>query len=252
MESKSRAIKKILIDADGKRFYIRDLTQDYHTQFGFVSKAVLAKAKGGSVVRTNTGKELSVFEPSFIDKYYKIKRAPQIIPLKDIAAIIATTGIGKGSVIVDAGTGSGALTLFLANIAKKVISYEIREDFAKVGAENVATVGMNNVILKNRSIYDGIDEKNVDVVTLDLPEPWLALPHAVKALKSGGFVVSYSPSIPQVSDFVSAALKQKGVMHVKTIEIIEREWDIDERIIRPKSQPIGHSGFLTFLRKIRQ
>ncbi len=244
-------IKKLLVADDGKKFYVRNLAEDFHTQFGFVTKAAIAKAKAGDAVKTNTGKELFVFEPSFIDSYRKIKRAPQIIPRKDIAAIIAETGIGKDSIAVDAGTGSGALALFLANIAKKVATYEIREDFAKVAAENVATIGMKNITIKNKSVYEGIDEKNVDVVTLDLPEPWKAIGHAANALKVGGFIVSYSPTIPQVSDFLAAVAKNKSLVHIKTIEIIEREWEFDNRVIRPKSQPIGHSGFLTFVRKIR-
>ncbi len=244
-------IKKILATEDGRRFYVRSLTDDFHTQFGFVSKAAIAKAKPGDAVKTNTGKEFFVMEPSFIDLYGRIKRAPQIIPRKDIAAIIAETGIGKGSVVVDAGTGSGALALFLANIAKKVVTYEIREDFAKVAEENIKLLQLKNVVLKNKDVYSGIDETGVDVVCLDLPEPWKAVEPATKALKVGGFIVSYSPSIPQSADFVAAAAKDKSLLHVKTIEIIEREWEFDQRIIRPKSQPIGHSGFLTFVRKIR-
>ncbi|MBI2580224.1 tRNA (adenine-N1)-methyltransferase [Candidatus Woesearchaeota archaeon] len=244
------AIKRVLVADDGKRFYVRSLSADFHTQFGFVGKSALVKAKPGDVVKTNTGKGFFVFEPSFIDVYGKIKRAPQIIPRKDVAAIIAETGIGKGSIVVDAGTGSGALALFLANVAKKVITYEIREDFAKVAAENVATIGLRNIAIKNRSVYDGIDEKNVDVVTLDLPEPWKAVEPAAKALKVGGFIVSYSPTIPQVSDFIAAAAKNKSLQLIKTIEIIEREWEFNDRIVRPLSQQIGHSGFLTFVRKI--
>lgn len=245
-------IKKILIAEDGKKFYVRNIKEDFHTQFGFISKEALAKAKPGDVLKTNTGKELFVFPPSFIDSYWKIKRAPQIIPRKDIAAIVAETGVGKDSVVVDAGTGSGALALFLGNIAKKVVTYEIRDDFAKVAAENVAAMGMKNITIKDKSIYDGIEEKNIDVVTLDLPEPWNAIEPAAKALKIGGFIVSYSPTTPQVSDFISAAAKNKSLLLIKTIEIIEREWEFNERVIRPKSQPIGHSGFLTFVRKIRK
>lgn len=246
------SIKKVLIAEDGRKFYVRNVNEDFHSQFGFVSKSALAKATAGDVLKTNTGMELFVFEPAFIDSYTKIKRAPQIIPRKDVASIVAETGLGKGSIVVDAGTGSGALALFLANIAKKVVTYEVREDFAKVAAENVATLGLKNIAIKNKSVYDDIDEKNVDVVTLDLPEPWKAVEQATKALKIGGFIVSYSPTTPQVSDFISAAGKNKSLLLIKTIEIIEREWDFNERIIRPKSQPIGHSGFLTFVRKIRR
>lgn len=246
------SIKKILIADDGKKFYVRNVGEDFHTQFGFIGKGALAKAASGDSVKTNTGKVLFVFEPSFMDSYNRIKRAPQIIPRKDVAAIVAETGIGKDSIVVDAGTGSGALALFLANIAKKVFTYEIREDFAKVAAENIKTLQMKNVVLKNKSVYDGIDEKGVDAVTLDLPEPWKAIEPAAKALKVGGFIVSYSPTTPQVSDFIAAAAKNKSLAHLKTIEIIEREWEFNERVVRPLSQQIGHSGFLTFVRKIRK
>ena len=245
-------IKKILIAEDGRKFFVRSLNEDFHTQFGFVAKAALAKAKAGDVVKTNTGKELFVSNPFFIDSYGRIKRAPQIIPRKDVAAIIAETGIGKGSLVVDAGTGSGALALFLANIAKKVVTYEIRDDFAKIAEENINQLGLKNIVLKKKNIYSGIDEQEVDVVTLDLPEPWKAVEPAAKALKTGGFIVSYSPTTPQVSDFVAAAAKVKGLILLKTIEIIEREWEFNGRVVRPLSQQIGHSGFLTFVRKVKK
>ncbi len=245
------AIKRVLVADDGKRFYVRSLAADFHTQFGFVTRAALAKATPGDVLKTNTGMELFVFEPTFIDSYARIKRAPQIIPRKDVASIIAETGLGKGSIVVDAGTGSGALALFLANIARKVVTYEIREDFAKVAEENIGLLQLKNITVKKKDVYGGIDEKNVDVITLDLPEPWKALEAAARALKVGGFIVSYSPTIPQVSDFVAAVAKNKSLIHVKTTETIEREWELNERVIRPLSQQIGHSGFLTFVRKVR-
>ncbi len=245
------AIKMVLTSGSGKRLYVRSLSNDYHCQYGMVKKEELKKIKISGSVKTNTGVVLSAFKPSFIDAYMKIKRAPQIIPLKDIAAIVAETGIGKESTVVDAGSGSGALALFLANIAKKVVSYEMRDDFAAVAKENVSLMQLKNITIKNKDVYSGIDEKNVDVVTLDLPEPWKAIEHAAKALKAGGFIVSYSPTTPQVSDFLSAAAKNKSLLHIKTIEIIQREWEFNDRIVRPKSQPIGHSGFLVFVRKIR-
>lgn len=244
-------IKLVLADIGGKLLYVRNLNQDYHCQYGMVKKEDMKKIKTSGSVKTNTGTELAAFKPSFADAYRKIKRAPQIIPLKDVAAIIAETGVGKDSVIVDAGSGSGALALFLANIAKKVVSYEIREDFAAVARENVLLLQLKNITIKNDDIYKGISEKNIDVITLDLPEPWKAIEHAAKALKAGGFIVSYSPTIPQVADFIAAAAKNKSLMHIKTIEIIQREWEFNDRVVRPKSQPIGHSGFLTFLRKIK-
>ena len=237
----------ILVHESGRFLHVKDASKDYHCQFGMIKRQDLAKVKKAGIVATNKGVSLNAFRPFFLDSYKKIKRAPQIIPLKDVGAIVAETGIGKESVVVDSGTGSGALTIFLANIAKKVISYEIRKDFAKIARANIKEMGADNVVLKNKSIYDGIAEKNVDLITLDLPEPWKVLEHAKKALKTGGFLVSYSPTIPQSADFISAA---KGFIHIKTIEIIQREWEFNERVIRPKSQPIGHSGFISVMRNV--
>ncbi|RMF55549.1 tRNA (adenine-N1)-methyltransferase [Candidatus Woesearchaeota archaeon] len=241
-------IKRILLTNKGKKFYVRDLSQDMHTQHGFVKKTLLKKKKG--LVKTNTGETMSIFEPRFIDAYNKIKRGAQIIPLKDIGIIVAETGINSRSKVVDAGAGSGALACFLANIVKSVVTYELRDDFAKIVKKNIDFLGLKNIKVKKKSIYDGISEKNIDLITLDLPEPWLAIEPAAQSLKAGGFLVSYSPTTPQVSDFVSAVKKNKSFVYLKTIEIIEREWEFSDRKIRPKSQPIGHSGFLSFARKV--
>ena len=85
---------------------------------------------------------------------------------------------------------------------------------------------------------------------LDLPEPWKAIDNCSKAIKPGGFLVSYSPSVPQVADFVNAIRKNESFVYLKTAEITEREWEVEERKVRPKSTSIGHSGFLSFARKV--
>lgn len=233
---------------EGKKFYVRELNKDFHTQFGYIKAKDLKKKKGKVI--TNTKKEMYIFEPSFIDVYRKIKRAPQIITLKDIGIIIAETGVNSKSKVVDAGAGSGALACFLANIAKEVVSYEIRKDFFKVVEYNKKLLGLKNLKIKNKDIYQGIIERNVDLITLDLPEPWKVLKNVDKALKVGGFIVSYSPTVPQVMDFVKEAGKNNNFVHIKTIELIKREWDVKERVVRPKTSIINHTGFLTFLRKI--
>ena len=241
------SIKKILFSKDGEKLHVRDISKDFHSKHGFIKSSDLEK--GGSV-KSSLGKEFSVMEPSFIDHYNRIKRAPQIIPLKDIAQIIAETGIDKKSKILDSGTGSGALSVFLAHIAKEVISDELREDFAKVAEQNRVELELKNLKIVVKNIYDGISEKNLDLITLDLPEPWKVIPHAASALKVGGFLVSYSPSIPQTIDFVNAILKSENFLHLKTTEIIEREWEIEERRVRPKTSGVMHSGFLSFVRRI--
>jgi tRNA (adenine57-N1/adenine58-N1)-methyltransferase len=240
---------KILINKDDK-FLVKDVNKDFHTKHGFFKKEDLKKAKIGSKVISNTKKEFTVFNPFFIDLYKKIKRKAQIIPLKDIGLIISETGINNSSKIIDAGSGSGALCCFLANIAKEVITYEIRNDFIETVKHNIEFFGLRNIKIKNKDIYKGTDEKNIDLVVLDLAEPWKAIDSAKKALKIGSFLVSYSPSITQTTDFVNEVNKDENFIHVKTSEVIEREWEIDGRKVRPRSQAIGHSGFISFARKI--
>ena len=245
------AIKKILITKQGRKFYVKDTSKDVHTQYGFVGGEDLGKAEEGSLLKSNTGEEFFIFTPSFIDLYRKIKRDAQIIPLKDIGIIITEAGINRESRILDAGSGSGALACFLACIAKEVITYEIREDFIEIVKSNIEFLGLKNIKIKNKDIYGEIEESGIDAVTLDVPEPWNAINGCLKALKAGGFLISYSPSVPQAADFVNAARKNEAIVHIKTVEIIEREWEIEERKIRPKSKGIGHSGFLSFVRKVK-
>ena len=244
-------IKKVLITRQGKKFYAKNLDEDLHTQYGFIKSSELNKAKEGSLLKSNTNKEFFVFNPYFIDLYRKIKRDAQIIPLKDIGLIIAETGINKQSRVLDAGSGSGALACFIATIAKEVITYEIREDFIEIVKSNIKFLGLKNIKVKNIDIYNKIEDKNIDIIILDLPEPWNALDNCSNALKVGGCLVSYSPSVPQVIDFVNAIRKNDIFVYLKTAEIVEREWEVEERRVRPKSKGLGHSGFLSFARKVQ-
>jgi len=238
---------RILMDTKGNKFFVKDLNNDFHSKYGFFKKEDIRKNKK---VKSNLNNEFSVFDPCFIDFYRKLKRDAQIIPLKDIGFIITETGINKGSKVVDAGSGSGALACLLANLVKEVTSYEIRKDFIKIVKENIKNLGLKNIKVKNKNIYDKIDEKKVDLIVLDLPSPWEALNSAEKALKVGGFLVSYSPTIPQVMDFVGTVRKNKNFAYLKTSEIIEREWEVEDRRVRPRSQAIGHSGFISIVRRI--
>lgn len=241
---------KILVDGEGTKYLFKG--NDLHTKDGFISKDAIIKAKVGTQLKTNKDIPLTVLEASFLDKYWKIKRNAQIIPLKDLGFIAAEVGVANDWTIVEAGAGSGGGTGFFAHLCSngQIYTYEIREDYIKIVEENLAFLGLKNALLKKKSIYEGIDEKNVDMVLLDLPEPWLAVDHALAALKYGGYLVSYSPCVPQVMDFVDKVRNTPGFLYLKTCEIAETEWDVLGRKVRPKSQSIGHSGFLTFVRKI--
>jgi tRNA (adenine57-N1/adenine58-N1)-methyltransferase catalytic subunit len=238
--------KYMLITKEGKTFFIKNVNEDYHCQYGQIKKEDLKEGK----LTTNKGNELMCIKPSFNDLYRKIKKRAQIIPLKDVSTILAETGITKDSVIVDAGTGSGALSIFLATYAKKVYSYDIRDDHIEIAEENKLFMDIKNLEIKKHDIYENIPKKDIDVITLDLPEPWKLVDNADKALKLGGYIVSYSPCIPQNADFVNKIIEHENFIHIKTIEISNRSWEMEGRKVRPKTKEIGHSGFISIARKI--
>lgn len=242
--------KNIFISSSGRKFYQK--AKDLHTQYGMLKDTDIAKAGPGQELRTNKNVSLFMVEGQMIDFYEKIKRMAQIIPLKDVGTIIANTGINKDSRVLDAGAGSGGLACFLAKIAKKVYTYDIRDDHIALVKKNKEFLGLTNLTVKKGNIYEGVPEKELDVVILDLPEPWEALSTAKSSLKPGGFLVTYSPHIPQIIDFVSAVKEDGSFIHMKTFEIIEREWEINGRKVRPITGRIGHSGFLTFSRLVKK
>ncbi len=240
---------KILANAKGDSYFIKDSSKDYHCKEGVIFKEDLQKPDG-SIIKSKLGKEFSVFTPSFYDLYRKISRLAQIIPLKDVGMIIAECGIGKNTVVFDAGSGSGGTSLFIANIAKKVSTFDIREDHLNIVKKNIEFLDLKNITAKLHDIYRSSPDKNADVFILDVPEPWLALENAKDSIKVGGFIVSYSPSIPQAADFVNAVLKDSSLTHLKTVEMIQREWEVNGRKVRPTTAPVGHSGFISFIRRI--
>jgi tRNA (adenine57-N1/adenine58-N1)-methyltransferase len=240
---------KIVFTRDGESYLYKD--QDIHNKYGVVRKEIIEKTKPGIVIQSNTGKEMIVSEAGFLDSYRKIRRNAQIIMLKDIAAIIAKTGINKNSKVLEVGSGSGALSCYLGHFVKKVYSYELREDFIEnTIKKNIEMLKLKNIILKKKDIYLGIDEKNLDCVIFDLPEPWRAVESGIKALKHGAYLVNYSPNVTQAKQFVETVLDNKAMLYDSTVEIIEREWEIDKMRARPKFQMLGHTGFLSFARKL--
>ncbi len=230
-----------------KHFYIDDSSKDFSTPYGMLKKADLKKT--GSI-KSNQDKEFRIFDADFIDSYRRIKRLPQIIPLKDIGFIIAKTGIGPDSVVLEGGTGSGALALMLARLCKKVHSFDVEQEHIAVSKSNAENLGIKNISFNKGSLYEPVDVKNADVMCLDVPEPWKALDTASKSLKQGGFIVSYSPTIIQTADFVNAMSAREEFIHLKTVEVIEREWEVEKRKVRPKSKTTIHSGFISFGRRI--
>jgi len=177
--------------------------------------------------------------------YKKLKRGPQVILPKDIGIIIAYSGIDKNSTCVDAGTGSGWLAVSLAKVCKKVTSYELREDFAKIAEKNKVIANVPNLKIKLQDITKGIKEKDIDLVTLDFPGSEKAVRTAHKCLKSGGCIVGYLPNVEQVKKFVTK-LNYYKFYEIETFEVIVRDILVRKEGVRPSTKGVWHTAYLTF------
>jgi tRNA (adenine57-N1/adenine58-N1)-methyltransferase catalytic subunit len=240
--------KKALINKNNEIFLYND--NDIHTKYGVLKKEIIDKSKIGNNIKTNKNIDFYLINANELDLYRKIKRLPQLMLPKDIMSIIAYTGINKNSIVIDAGGGSGGFSIMTAMIAKKVYSYEIKEEHAKLIEENSKMIGIKNLIVRRQNIYEKVIDKNADVFILDLAEPWNAVDNALKTLKIGGFIVNYSPNLTQTKKFIQKIKDTNKCIYIKTIENIQREWEIDELRLRPMFNMLGHTAFLSFARKI--
>jgi tRNA (adenine57-N1/adenine58-N1)-methyltransferase len=231
----------------GKKSYlIRPIK--FSCEFGFCDLRKLINRKYGMKIKI--GKErLTVVKPNMIDFLKKAKRGPQIIMPKDSGLIVSITGCSPGWKVVDAGTGSGFLSMFLANLGCTVYTYERKKEFHDIARKNVKNFGLKNVFLKNADITKGIKERNVDLVTLDMQNPEKVIKHAFKSLNSGGWLAIYSMHIEEVKK-VYEELKKYDFVDIKIWENIQREWQSLGKLTRPKNYMLAHTGWLTFARKL--
>jgi len=244
----------VLLYLNRKRTYLIKVEKGktFHTHKGFIQLDNLINKPYGTRTTSNLNVEFIALKPTLRDHIFKTLRKTQITYPKDIALIIMHSGIGPGSQIVEAGTGTGALTTALAHYTKpngKVHSYEIRPEFTRTAQKNLTRAGvLEYVELKNKDITLGIDETDMDAVILDLATPWLVIPHAYKALKGSGTLVSFSPTIDQALKTVEA-LQENGFVDTETIECLTRRMQIERGKTRPETLMTAHTGYITFARK---
>lgn len=189
--------------------------------------------------------DLKFHFPSILKKH---KRGPAIIQPKDAGLIIAYTGIGKHSLVVEAGAGSAFLTAMLANVCKKVYSYERKPEFYELAKKNLERAGIDNVELKHKDILEGIEEREVDLVSLDMPDAEKAVASAHAALKNEGWIVGYLPNVEQAKSFYMECHKN-GFAEIFMLEGIVREYEVREYGVRPCHIGLTHTAYLVFARK---
>jgi tRNA (adenine57-N1/adenine58-N1)-methyltransferase len=226
--------------------------KSFHTHKGYLRFDELIGREYGSTLISSLGFELVALKPLLRDYVMKSARQTQITYPKDIALIVMFSGIGPGSHVVEAGTGTGALTMALAFYVRpkgKVYSYEIREEFLDIAKKNLKRAGLEDIVeLKNKDITLGTDETDVDAVILDLATPWLVVPHVHEALKPSGTIVSFSPTIDQIVN-TSEALNEQGFVDVETIECLMRGMQVERGKTRPQTLMTAHTGYIIFGRR---
>jgi tRNA (adenine57-N1/adenine58-N1)-methyltransferase len=229
--------------------------KSFHTHKGFIKFDDLIGKDYGSCILSSLGIEFTALKPLLRDLIMKSVRKTQITYPKDIALIVMFSGIGPGSLVVEAGTGTGALTTALAYYVKpdgRIYSYEIREEFLKTAEKNLKRAGLIDFVeLKNKDVTAGIDESDIDSVILDLATPWLVIPHAYTTLKPCGTIVSFSPTIDQVVKTVEA-LQENGFVDLETVECLMRGMQTERGKTRPQTLMTAHTGYITFARKAKK
>lgn len=239
---------------DRKRTYLVKVEPEksFHTHKGYIQLGDLIGKEYGTRIASSMDIEFVALKPTLRDHIFKTSRRTQISYPKDISLIILYSGIGPGSRVVEAGTGTAALTSAIAHYIRPtgcVYTYEIRQEFQKNAKKNLERAGLLDVVeLKEGDVTQGIEEKDVDAVILDMATPWLVIPHAYTALKGSGVLVSFSPTIDQVVKVVEA-LDEYGFVCVETVETLIRFMQVERGKTRPETVMTGHTGYLTFARK---
>ena len=222
--------------------------------------SVLADALIGSIpgarVRTTGSHVIAAYRTTLEEYVLLMPRAATVIPPKDIAFLVQWADVHPGATVVEAGIGSGGLTLGLlraVGLHGRVISFELRPDHANRARKNVEawpdTRGVPHEIRLGDVHQELAAMRDIDRILLDVPDPEHALAGAARALKPGGFVAAYVPGIRQIDAFVQGALDTRDFTDPEVVEVMARPWVADRQRLRPELRIIGHTGFLARARR---
>lgn len=242
-----------LPDGDTRIFRL-EKEKETTTKYGIIRHSDIIGKQQGSLIKTSIGHSVIAYRPSIFDLQLNYcERITQVIYPKDSSFILGYTDIRNGDKVIEAGVGSGFLTMLLAcRVAPDgvVYGFDVNPRALEITKKNLELTGCEqNVVLFNHDIKDGIPIKEVTAVFLDLPDPWAVLENVWDALLPGGKLVVFIPTVNQLSKVIKY-LKDKKFGLLKVVEIMHREFESNPDAIRPVSFQVVHTGYIVFARKI--
>jgi len=246
----------VLLDRKDREYLGRlDRNRPIAIRGGKIAVEEIIGHEEGSVVRSSVNEPFLVFRPSLPQLIPNLPRNAQVIYPKDLGPILIWADLFPGARVVEAGVGAGALSMALLRAIAgdgHLYSYEIRQDFAEMAQRNVAKYfgPAPNWTVKIGDVAAALDQTEIDRVILDLPEPWQIIDAVWNALRPGGILLCYLPTVLQVKSLVDMLRVDKRFACIETMETLMRFWHIKGMSARPQHRMVAHTGFLTCARRL--
>jgi tRNA (adenine57-N1/adenine58-N1)-methyltransferase len=228
---------------------------DFHYDRGVVPHDSIIGAAEGSALRSSRDFPVTVLRPRLADYTLRMKRGAAVMYPKDTGAIVTWADIAPGSTVLEAGTGSGALTLALSRAtgsAGRVVTVDTREDHQTHARRLIEQFGGDmptNIEFRVGDVADHVADVQPTRIVLDLPEPWHCAHAAASDLTGGGVFAAYLPTVPQVQQLRDVIEASRAFIEIDTFEILMRSWAVSGRSVRPEHRMVGHTGFITVARR---